>query len=79
MFVHVGQKVRVRPSSAAAHEWRIPRGAEGTVLCRYRLLKANNSAPQRLDVMFEPKLIVWGARDVDFEPIPDSEEERQRR
>ena len=78
-LMHVGQKVRVKPSSVVAREWHIPRGAEGTILCRYRLLKGGESAPARVDVKFEPELMVWGAPDVDFEPIPASREGRQHR
>jgi hypothetical protein len=59
--VQVGQKVRIRSSSVAAREWHVPRGAEGTILCRYRLLKGGDSAPFRLDVRFSSKLVVWGA------------------
>jgi hypothetical protein len=69
-MMHVGQKVTVKPLSSVAREWHIPSGAEGIVLCRYRLLNSDNDAPHRLDVRFEPKLTVWGAPDIDFEPIP---------
>jgi hypothetical protein len=64
-----GQRVRIRQSSSVARNWRIPWGAEGTVLCRYRLLKAAQTAPGRIDVRFSPQLIVWGAPEVEFEAI----------
>jgi hypothetical protein len=67
--MQVGQKVKIRSSSVAAREWHIPRGAEGTILCRYRLLNGGDSAPFRLDVRFSSKLVVWGAPDEEFEPV----------
>jgi hypothetical protein len=73
--MQVGQRVRVRPSSSVAREWHVLRGAEETILCQYRLLKGGDSAPLRLDVRFSPRLVVWGAPDIDFEPIPESGED----
>ena len=72
--MQVGQKVRIRSSSVAAREWHVPRGAEGTILCRYRLLKGGESAPFRLDVRFSAKLVVWGAPDEEFEPVVQASE-----
>ena len=67
--MNVGQKVRVRPSSEVSNAWRIPREAPGTVICRYRVLKEDQAAPERLDVRFGQKLVEWGAPDREFEPL----------
>jgi hypothetical protein len=64
-----GQKVRVRPTSSVARDWNIPREAQGTVICRYRVLKDAQTAPDRLDVRFSRRLFVWGAPDREFEAI----------
>ena len=68
-IVKTGQRIRLKPSSPAAREWNIPPGAEGTVLCRYRLLADRPLAADRLDVRFGPQRVVWGAPAVEFEPI----------
>jgi hypothetical protein len=63
------QRIRLKPTSPAAREWNVPPGAEGTVLCRYRILGANSAAADRLDVRFGPRLVVWGAPAAEFEAI----------
>ena len=63
------QKVRVKPHSGVAHDWEIPSEALGTVICRYRLLRDDREAPDRLDVRFSPELVVWGASEDAFEVI----------
>ncbi|MGO4872631.1 MAG: hypothetical protein ACLPGW_18840 [Roseiarcus sp.] len=73
--MNAGGRVRVRPGSQIARDWKIPPDALGTVICRYRLLKDNDPAPLRRDVRFGPQLVVWGAPDGQFEPI----EERPQR
>jgi hypothetical protein len=70
-IMHAGQKVRVKPASRIARDWNIPREALGTVICRYRLLKDKTVAPDRLDVRFSPKLVVWGAPDKEFEVVAE--------
>ena len=65
----VVQKVRVKPDSGVAHDWEIPCAALGTVICRYRLLKDDQRAPDRLDVRFSRELVVWGASEEAFEVI----------
>ena len=67
-----GQRVRLRPSSPVGSDWKIPSGAEGTILCRYRLLRAPRGAPDRVDVRFSPKLVVWGASSVEFEAVDET-------
>ncbi len=67
----LGQKVRCRPTSHIARDWKIPRDALGTVICRYRLLKEQPSAPDRLDVRFDERLVLWGAPDKEFEAVDD--------
>jgi hypothetical protein len=68
-IMNVGQKVRVRPASRVARDWKIPRDAQGTVICKYRLLKESQAAPDRLDVRFSPRIVVWGAPEEAFEEI----------
>jgi hypothetical protein len=65
--MNVGQTVRVRPASQVARDWNIPSDAQGMVTCKYRLLNARQSASNRLDVRFSPKLVVWGAPEEAFE------------
>ena len=62
------QRIRLKPTSPAARHWNVPPGAEGTVLCRYRILAGDSSA-DRLDVRFGPQLVVWGAPAAEFETI----------
>jgi hypothetical protein len=66
----VGQQVRVNPASSVAKQWNIPREARGTVICRYRVERESSAAPDRLEVQFTPRLILWGAPDREFEPVP---------
>jgi hypothetical protein len=61
-----GEKVRLRTASPFARRLNLPNGAEGAVLCRYRLLRGGGA--QRLDVQFGPELFVWGAPAEAFEP-----------
>jgi hypothetical protein len=68
-IVKTGQRIRLKPSSRAAREWNVPPGAEGTVICRYRILADRPLASDRLDVRFGPQRVVWGAPAVEFEPI----------
>jgi hypothetical protein len=70
--MNVGQKVRVKAASQAVRDWKVPRGAQGTVICKYRLLKQSQMAPVRLDVRFSPQFVLWGAPEEAFEPISDS-------
>jgi hypothetical protein len=63
------QKVRFKPASPLGRSLKIPREAEGSVLCRYRLLRGDDKTPQQLDVRFGPHLVVWGAPDDQFETV----------
>lgn len=65
------QKVRCRPTSRIVRDWKIPREALGTVVCRYRLLKEDTSTPDRLDVRFGERLVLWGAPAGEFEVVED--------
>jgi len=65
------QRIRLRPSSPLAREWNIPPDAEGTVICRYRILARRSRDADRLDVRFGPRTVVWGAPAVEFETIAD--------
>jgi hypothetical protein len=69
--VRIGQRIRFRPSSRAAREWRIAPEAEGTILCRYRILSGDPVASDRLDVRFSPKMVIWGAPANEFEVISE--------
>ena len=66
-----GQKIRLRASSRAALEWRIPREAVGTVICGYRLFDGSPRAVERVDVRFDPDPIVWGAPAAEFDEIQE--------
>ena len=65
-----GQKVRVKPTSRFKDMLDISPDAQGTILCSYRLLREGWVAPERLDVRFGPRLVVWGAPEVEFEIVP---------
>lgn len=68
--MQTGQKVRIKAASPLSLELKIPRGAEGAVLCSYRLLRGANKI-HRLDVSFGPELVIWGAPDDQFETVED--------
>jgi hypothetical protein len=65
-----GERIRLRPQSRLAREWSIPDSTEGTLICRYQIL-ARDLAPDRLDVRFNSRLVVWGAPAAEFETIDD--------
>lgn len=67
-----GERIRLRPASPGAREWRLPREAEGTVLCHYRVFAGRPGASDRMDVRFSPKTVIWGAPATEFEPIAES-------
>ena len=68
----VGQRVRLRPRSRLAHEWNIPPEAEGTLICEYQVRARNFALPDRLDVRFSQKLVVWGAPAAEFETVGET-------
>jgi hypothetical protein len=73
-IVRSGQRIRLRASSRAASEWKIPPEAEGTVICHYRILAGSSGASDRLDVRFSPKTVIWGAPAAEFEVIGEISE-----
>ena len=69
--MNVGQKVRIKPDSPLARDLKIPREAQGTVTCRYRVLKDGEDAPDRLDVRFGPQVVVCRVSEGAFEVITE--------
>jgi hypothetical protein len=69
-----GQQIRLKLSSRAAQEWNLPHGAEGTVICHYRLFAGRPSASDRLDVRFSSRTVIWGAPATEFEVIAEGSE-----
>jgi hypothetical protein len=67
-----GERIRLRPASPGAREWRLPREAEGTVLCHYRVFAGRPGASDRMDVCFSPETVIWGAPATEFEPVAES-------
>jgi hypothetical protein len=65
------EKVRFKAASPLSSKLNIPHEAQGSVLCRYRLLRGDDSTNRRLDVQFGPHLVVWGAPDDQFETVED--------
>ena len=66
-----GQRLRpVRPA-IAEREWGVSGDAVGTVICAYRVASDCLGAPERVDVMFGPRRIVWGAPADEFTPLPE--------
>jgi len=72
-----GERIRLRPASPGAREWRLPHEAEGTVLCRYRVFAGRPGASDRVDVCFSPETVVWGAPAAEFEPVAEDPEASQ--
>jgi len=67
-----GERIRLRPASPGAREWGLPREAEGTVLCHYRVFAGRPGASDRMDVRFvNQNTVIWGAPATAFEPIGD--------
>jgi hypothetical protein len=66
-----GQKVRVRPGSVIARDWKISSDVQGTVLCRYRVLTARSGTPDRVDVRF-PGSTIWGGPADQFENVGEN-------
>jgi len=63
------QKVRLRPGSPVAHGLGISAGAIGTVICRYRILREGDAAPDRMDVRFDDRRVAWGVPEKEFEVV----------
>jgi len=69
--MHRGQRVRLKPASGLVHDREISPRAAGVVTCCYRLLRDKEDAPERVDVVLDEKVTVWGASAVDFEPVAE--------
>ena len=69
--MEVLQRVRLKAASRVARDWDIAPGAEGAVLCRYRILGYPTRTPDRLDVRFSPNRVIWGSRADQFEVMAD--------
>ncbi len=63
-----GQRIRLRASPRAARDWGVVVGAEGTVICQYKLMTRLNEK-DCVDVRFGAGTIVWGAPTAAFEEI----------
>ena len=63
-------------AAKAAHDWGVRVGAEGVVLCRYSLIARGRENDIRVDVHFEPGLVVWGAPVAAFEVVGEPVQER---
>jgi hypothetical protein len=68
-FVNEEQKFRFRPDSPVARELNISTDAVGTVICRYRILREGELAPEQLDVRFGERRFAWGVPEKEFEVI----------
>lgn len=68
-FVSEKQKVRFRPDSPVARGLDIPTDAIGTVICRYRILREGEPAPDRLDARFDDRRVAWGVPEKEFDGI----------
>lgn len=64
-----GQKIRVRASMRAATDWGVAAGAEGVVLCGYRVTARGRTAGECVDVLFGSNVVVWGAPVAAFEEV----------
>jgi hypothetical protein len=67
-----GWSKSARQRSIECRSWPdLPHGAQGTVICTYRLLRGTQAASGRLDVRFSPRVrvVAWGVPESAFEPI----------
>lgn len=69
-----GQRIRFRHASRFPQEWQLPREAEGTVICHYKVFAGRPGASDRLDVRFSPKTVIWGAPATEFEPVTEGQQ-----
>jgi hypothetical protein len=63
-----GARVKFKSGSKAQANWRVSDGMAGMVLARYR--PPQPGQPERLDVVFDKNLTVWGERASEFEVVP---------
>jgi len=65
-----GARVKFKSGSKAQANWRVTDGMAGMVLARYRPPHAGQ--PERVDVVFNKNLTVWGERASEFEVVPEN-------
>jgi hypothetical protein len=70
-FMSEKQKVRLKPDSPVARQLGVSTDSVGTVICRYRILREGELAPDRLDVRFDERHVAWGVPEKEFEAIRD--------
>jgi len=66
-----GQRLRPLRPAVAEREWGVSGDAVGTVICAYRVAMDRLGAHDRVDVMFGPRKIVWGAPADEFALVPE--------
>lgn len=65
------ERVRIKPASPVAKDWKIPPESIGTVICRYSMPTSCAHRRDRLDVRFTPNIVIWGGPADDFEVVGD--------
>jgi hypothetical protein len=63
------KKVRLRPGSPLTGRFGLPAEAIGTVICRYRVLREGEAVPDRMDVRFDERHVIWGVPEKEFEML----------
>ena len=63
-----GARVKFKTGSKAQANWRVSDGMAGMVLARYQPPQPGET--ERVDVVFDKNLTVWGERASEFEIIP---------
>lgn len=61
------KKVRIKPGSPLTRRLSLAPEAVGTVICQYRVLREGEAAPDRMDVRFDDRQVIWGAPEKEFE------------
>jgi len=72
VVVHNKQKVRLRPGSTVGRWLDLSPDAIGIVMCRYRIFREGDAAPDRLDVCFDESCVAWGVPEDEFEVVAHS-------
>jgi hypothetical protein len=60
-------KVRLKPGSPVANRLGVSPDQIGAVLCRYRILRAGEQYPERVDVRFDERCVAWGIPEKEVE------------
>jgi hypothetical protein len=63
------KKVRIRPGSPLTGRLSLSADAIGTVICQYRVLREGEAAPDRMDVRFDERHVIWGVPEKEFEVV----------